>query len=189
MQGVYDAEVARASQQLATAIVAREPTLMNDATVADGIVREVLRRIGTATTTEVLTALGRQVVAEARAAGFRLERQVVVPFLTLHGPMSVASPYLRGPAGGARPVKERLGIVGRAKSPGVERALVDFGIEESFGLASQRFEEHYGFSVGRTSLLRVVERVAREAETFVDERLRQEPVAPARAARPRRGRS
>ena len=177
MQGVYDAEIAFVSQRLAAAIVEREPALLEDATVADEIVRTLLRQIGTVTIAEVLTALGEQVVTEAKAAGFRIERQVLVPFLTLQGRIVVASPYLRGPSGGTRPVKDRLGIVGRAKSPGVERALVDFGIEESFGLASQRFEEHYGFRVGRTSLLRVVERVAQEAETFVDDWLGQEPQA------------
>ena len=39
------------------------------------------------------------------------------------------------------------GITPRSFSLGVTRALVDFGAEESFGQASKRFREHYGFSV------------------------------------------
>jgi hypothetical protein len=52
--------------------------------------------------------------------------------------------------------------------------LVDFGAEESFGQAAGRFEEHYGWAIGRTSVLRVVERRAEEAEAFVAARLAEE---------------
>lgn len=47
----------------------------------------------------------------------------------------------------------------------------DFGAEESFGQAAKRFQEHYGFEVGRTTVLRVVERHAAAAQAFVHERL------------------
>ncbi len=49
--------------------------------------------------------------------------------------------------------------------------MVDFGSEESFARAAQRLEEHYGFTLGRTSILRVVSARAREAEEFCAERL------------------
>lgn len=43
--------------------------------------------------------------------------------------------------------------------------------EESFGNASMRCEEHCGWCAGRTSILRLVESVAGEAETFVEAKL------------------
>lgn len=53
----------------------------------------------------------------------------------------------------------------------MERALTDFGAEESFGQAAVRVQEHYGWEVGRTTILRVVEGRASEAEKFVKDRL------------------
>ena len=68
-------------------------------------------------------------------------------------------------------MREALGIRGRGRSTTVERALVDFGAEESLGHAAKRFEEHYGFDVGRTSVLRVVEGYAEQAKEYVAQRL------------------
>ena len=57
------------------------------------------------------------------------------------------------------------------RSPGVVRALTDFGAEQSFGRAAKQFQEHYGYEVGRTSVLRLVESVALETEDYVEARL------------------
>lgn len=61
----------------------------------------------------------------------------------------------------------------RGRSPDVERALTDFGAEESFERAAKRFKEHYGWEIGRTTVLRVVEQRAHEAERYVAERLQE----------------
>jgi hypothetical protein len=53
----------------------------------------------------------------------------------------------------------------------VERALVDFGAEESYGRASARFAEHYGYDIGRTTVQRVVKVHALAAEEFVAQTL------------------
>lgn len=57
------------------------------------------------------------------------------------------------------------------RSVAVQRALTDFGAEESFGHASTRFAEHYGWEIGRTSVLRLVESVAQEAQSYVERHL------------------
>lgn len=49
----------------------------------------------------------------------------------------------------------------------MERALVDFGAEESYARASTWFAEHYGYDIGRTTIQRVVKEHAVAAETFV----------------------
>lgn len=66
-----------------------------------------------------------------------------------------------------------LRLTSQGRSPSVERALTDFGIEDSFGRASKRFKEHYGWDIGRTTVLRVTEQRAHEAERYVAERLQE----------------
>lgn len=97
------------------------------------------------------------VLAEARARGFTVNRSAQISSSCLYGELTVASPYMRRGVGDtSRPVRE-LGLTHRSKTPAPERALTDFGIEDSFGVASSRFEEHYGcWEIHRTSLLRVV---------------------------------
>ncbi len=51
----------------------------------------------------------------------------------------------RGPL--LRPFCERAGVRPRGRSRGLQRALVDFGAEESFARAAARVQEHYGLDV------------------------------------------
>ena len=53
----------------------------------------------------------------------------------------------------------------------MQRALTDFGAEESFGQAAKRFEEHYGWEINRASVRREVEEIAQKAEKFVEVKL------------------
>lgn len=46
-----------------------------------------------------------------------------------------------------RPFCERAGVRPRGRSPRLQRALVDFGAEESFARAAARVKEHYGLEV------------------------------------------
>jgi hypothetical protein len=77
----------------------------------------------------------------------------------------------------ARPTRTTLRLASRGRSPSVERALTDFGAEESFARAAKRFKEHYGWEIGRTTVLRVVEQRAHEAERYVAERLQEAALA------------
>ena len=51
----------------------------------------------------------------------------------------------RGPL--LRPFCQRAGVSPRGRSRRLQRALVDFGAEESFARAAQRVQEHYGLDV------------------------------------------
>ncbi len=53
----------------------------------------------------------------------------------------------------------------------MQRALADFGAEESFGQASLRFQEHYGWSIDRATVRREVEKTATKAQQYVENRL------------------
>jgi hypothetical protein len=112
-------------------------------------------------------------VAQYQEVGWWIERHPRVSFKPLFGVVEVKSPYLwkPGEGKGLRPMKEVMGVAGGGRSVGVERALVDFGSEKAFDRAAKQFLEHYGFEVGRGTVLRHTEACAEEAERYVKERL------------------
>ena len=91
----------------------------------------------------------------------------------MFGVVEILSPYLRNKntSSGARPVKEQLGIEHGDISIAVQRAMSDFGAEESFGQAVKRFQEHYGWTMDRAAVRREVEKTAVLAQEYVEKRL------------------
>ena len=140
---------------------------------ADRRVFRVLMMCGLVAVRLILAALAEQFESEAKEEGFTGERRSTVGWMTLFGVVDVVSVYLRKPGerDGRRPMKERLGVTGGGQTAAVERALTDFGIDESFGAAAVKFEEHYGIEVHRTTIRRTVFRLARGAGAFIAERL------------------
>ena len=169
----YTGEIERASELFAEALLAQEDGLRERSLDVDGTVLVLLRRVGLGIMTRVLRELGEQATREAAATGLVVQRRTEVEVASIFGPVAVESPYLWAAGRSARPVKDELGLTHRRRSTTVERALTDFGAEESFGQASARFEEHYGWQVGRTTVLRVVEARANQAEQYVEDRLQQ----------------
>jgi hypothetical protein len=92
-----------------------------------------------------------------------------IPF----GAIEIPSPYLwdKNTRKGVRPVKDQLRIEHSDLSLAVQRALTDFGAEESFGQAAKRFEEHYGWEINRATVRREVEKTALKAQKFVEVQL------------------
>lgn len=54
------------------------------------------------------------------------------------------------------------------RSEAVERALADFGIEESFANAAIRFKEHYHYDIGPSAVARSTKNTAYQALDYVD---------------------
>ena len=179
MHGSYADVIADASGKLAQAIVSTEAETSALGRDADGVVRLLVWELGRLVTEMVVNEMSRRATEAAQRGGLRVHRRKRVRFFGLFGPMEVDSPYLydRSTRRSARPVKDRLGITHEGRSRAVDRALTDFGAEESFGQAAKRFEEHYGWPVNRTTLMRVVEQEAVEAERFVQARLDAEGAA------------
>lgn len=167
----YTAEIEQASELFAEAILASEEGLRDEPLNVDGAVLVLLRRVGLTIMSRVLTRLGQQVTEEAAATGLVVQHRRPIEVACVFGPVTVESPYLWATSRSARPVKDALGLTHRRRSRAVDRALTDFGAEESFGQATARFEEHYGWAVGRTTALRVVEQRAQQAEQYVEARL------------------
>jgi len=139
----------------------------------DALVLELCRKVGGEALRAAVAAEAEESVKECMERGFRLEAQRDIEVNTILGPLSVAAPVMRSRAGRevCRPVQRRLGVHHKMKTRALERAMTDFGGNESFERATQRLKEHYGIEVGRTTMLRVVEGCAEDAMSFVEEKL------------------
>lgn len=170
----YAAQIEQASTLFADAILAAAPEGTTDSLEVDREVRDLLRQVGLGTMRRVLQTRAEQATQQAQeASGLGVERRSAVTVVSVFGPVEVESPYLWDPGcgQGLRPVATVLGLTHGRRSLATERALTDFGAEESFGQAAKRFAEHYGWEVGRTTILRLVEGHAVGAEAYVKERL------------------
>jgi len=95
-----------------------------------------------------------------------------IRYHVIFGTLEIDSPYLWGKDCRAKPLVDEMGVSHQGRSMAVERALSDFGIEESFGQAAKRFKEHYGYEIDSSTIRRVTHENARQAQVFVEERLR-----------------
>jgi hypothetical protein len=62
-------------------------------------------------------------------------------------------------------------ITHQGRSEAVNRALSDFGIEESFAMASKRFKEHYHYDIGSSAAGRATKNTARQAMDYIENKL------------------
>ena len=88
--------------------------------------------------------------------------------------MELNSPYLWMNGERSKPLMDDMGITHHGRTETVNRALTDFGIEHSFGQASKRFEEHYGFKINSTTADRVTKESALTCQAYLEERLESE---------------
>lgn len=174
MTADYTAQIEQATALFADAVLAAAPELTPDSLEVDAEVRGLMRQLGLSIVRRVLQVRAQEATRQAQAVtGLEVERRPTVTVVSVFGPVAVESPYLWTPGRGQglRPVKTVLGLTHGRRSLATERALTDFGAEESFGQAAKRFAEHYGWQVGRTTILRLVEGHAVGAEAYVDQRL------------------
>jgi len=174
MQEDYEDLVNKLGKEIADAILDKEPELAERARLLDKEVADLLRRAGQAAMILIFAVVGGQLADEAMAAGLTVQHRPVITYNVIFGPIEVESPYLWKKGLSSKPVKDLLGLTHEGRSEAVERALADFGIEDSFQQAAKRFEEHYGWPVDKSTARRVTESVAAEAERYVEQRLRQE---------------
>ena len=169
----YTDIIQQVSQVLLQAIKEREFNLAQNLDKLDSELAKLLRLIGLKVISMLLNELAQQVTQEAKKPGLIVHRRSAVKYSVIFGTIKVYSPYLwhKKEGWGVRPVKEKLGIEHGKHSLAVKRALADFGSEESFGQASSRFEEHYGWKVERSAVRREVENIALLALAYVERRL------------------
>jgi len=188
MTELYTHFIHQTSHELANLLLATlDAERLEQVQYADQEAKAILRQVGQQAMRLVFATLAERVTAEAQAEGFTVERRPSIRVDTLFGAIEIESPYVWRTGEGHRPVKERLKVSHATRTPAVERALADFGAEESFAQASVRFAEHYGFCVGASTVGRVVTSVAREAAEYLAEKLTAAEVEYERARAGRHG--
>lgn len=170
MDGRYTELVERATDLVCAGLLEDSEALIAEGKRLDRMVQALMRQLGRSVMVGLYQALGSLLVQRVKRPGYRVVRVPVVEFKTVFGEIEVESPYLWHRQGqSARPLKEVFGVEGGGMSEAVERALTDFGAERSFDRAAKSFCEHYGWEIGRTTVLAHTERVAREAEEYLEE--------------------
>ena len=188
MQEIYTEFIRQASQELAQLLLSDLPAeQLAQVHYKDQEAKAVLTMVGQEAMRAVFSALAERVTEEAKSEGFTVERRPRIRVDLLFGAIEIESPYLWRKGEGRRPVKERLKIEHATRTPAVERALSDFGAEESFAQAAVRFSEHYGFEIGASNLGRVVAEVAEAAESYLAEKLKAAESESEQSAAVRRG--
>jgi hypothetical protein len=169
----YTDVIREASAVLVPAIRDKIRDASAKAAEVDALVLDLCRKVGQDALQTAIVAEAEVAVTECAGRGFRVEGQRDIEINTILGPFLVAAPVMRhrGDRKVCRPVQQRLGVRHKMKTQKLERAMTDFGGNESFERATQRLKEHYGIEVGRTTMLRVVEACAEDATTFVEEKL------------------
>jgi hypothetical protein len=172
MKTGYSDIIFEISHTLCQALLEREPGLAQRVHQLDGEVNKLLRRLGFCVVSLVLAKLSSQVTLQAKAKGLTIHRAKRIKYSSVFGVVEMVSPYLwnKNTKTGVRPVKEQLGIEHGDRSVAVQRALADFGAEESFGQAAKRFEEHYGWAIDRAAVRREVEQTPQQAQHYVENR-------------------
>ena len=129
------------SSTLCQAILEREPDLAQRVHELDGEVNKILRRLGFFVVSLVLGELSNKVTLAAKEKDLTIHRAKRIQSSSLFGVVEILSPYLRNKNTNtsSRPVKEQLGIEHGDISIAVQRAMSDFGAEESFGQAAKSF--------------------------------------------------
>ncbi len=173
MNQEYTDCVEQVSSILFNAIREREKNLTEKIPQLDRDLFSLLRGIGLRVMSMLFTWIINQVTSQAQKTDFVIHRRPKIKYTLLFGQLKIESPYLwnKKLKKGVRPVAEKLGISHGNYSVGVKRALAEFGAEESFGQASKRFREHYGFWVESSSVRREVENIAQLAQRYVEEKL------------------
>jgi len=101
-----------------------------------------------------------------------IHRNPTIEFNTVFGKLEISSPYLWRPGiDSSKPLIDEMKICHCGRSEAVNRALSDFGIEESFSSAADRFKEHYHYEIGPSAAARSTKNTALQALDYIENKL------------------
>jgi hypothetical protein len=168
----YEDLLEEMSEQLAERIMEKEDDLAKRALQLDGDIAEQLRTLGQKASEKVLGKIRDELVKKKKPEGLRIHKNPTIEFNVIFGKIEIKSPYLYLEGkGGSKPLRDIMNITHNGRSLAVNRALTDFGSEESFEHAAKRFEEHYHFHIGPSAVDRATKESAKLAESFIDAKL------------------
>ena len=95
----------------------------------------------------------------------------MIEFNFIFGKAQLRSPYLWLPGSSSKPLIDDMNITHQGRSEAVNRALSDFGIEDSFATAAVRFKEHYHYKIGPSAVDRSTKSTALQAMEYIENKL------------------
>ena len=100
-----------------------------------------------------------------------IHRNPEIEFNTIFGKLELNSPYLWIQGISSKPLIDVMKITHQSRSETVNRALSDFGIEESFASAAARFKEHYHYDIGPSAAARSTKNTALQTMDYIENKL------------------
>ncbi len=101
-----------------------------------------------------------------------IHKNPTIVFNTVFGKLEISSPYLWCPGkDSSKPLMDDMKICHHGRSEAVNRALSDFGIEESFASAAARFKEHYHYEIGQSAANRSTKNTALQVADYIENKL------------------
>lgn len=98
-----------------------------------------------------------------------IQRPPTITFNVIFGQIELQSPYIWKAGEHAKPLIDDMKLTHDGRSETVNRALSDFGSEESFEHSAKRFKEHYKYELSSSTVSRVTKQVAHEAMNYVEQ--------------------
>ena len=95
----------------------------------------------------------------------------MIEFNFIFGKAQLRSPYLWLRGSSSKPLIDDMNITHQGRSEAVNRALSDFGIEDSFATAAVRFKEHYHYKIGPSAVSRSTKSTALQAMEYIENKL------------------
>ncbi len=95
----------------------------------------------------------------------------MIEFNFIFGKIQLRSPYLWLQGSSSKPLIDDMNICHQGRSEAVNRALSDFGIEDSFARAAVRFKEHYHYDIGSSAADRSTKNTALQAMDYIENKL------------------
>lgn len=167
----YQEIIAEVSNKLSQKFISEEKDLAKRATLIDQDIAEIVQEIGLQTTRKVIENTRDRIVAKNKQEGLTIHRNPVITYNVIFGKIELNSPYLWLQGTSSKPLIDEMKITHQGRSEAVDRALSDFGIEDSFAKAASRFKEHYHFDMGSSAAARSTKNTAEQAKTYVEKKL------------------
>ena len=104
-----------------------------------------------------------------KTEGLNIYRNPIIEYNCLFGKLQLKSPYLWSKGNCCKVLVDQMRITHQGRSEAVNRALSDFGIEESFEKAAMRFREHYHYNIGSSAVARATKQTAYQASEYLED--------------------
>src|SRR5210317_1407144 len=167
----YQEIIDEVSKKLAQKIISDEKNLARRATLIDKDIAGIVQEIGLQTTKKVMEDTRDKIVEKKNSEGLTIHKNPTIEFKIIFGKIQLRSPYLWLQGSSSKPLIDDMNITHQGRSEAVNRALSDFGIEDSFAMAAVRFKEHYHYDIGSSSAARSTKQAAQQAMEYVENKL------------------